>query len=46
MQEITRAAISLPKRSPDTHKGNYGRVLLICGSEKYTGAAYFAAQAA
>lgn len=46
MQEITRADISLPKRSPDTHKGNYGRVLLICGSEKYTGAAFFAAEAA
>ena len=46
MKEITRADISLPKRDTDAHKGNFGRVLLICGSEKYTGAAYFAAQAA
>lgn len=46
MAEITRADISLPKRLPNTHKGNYGRILLICGSEKYTGAAYFSAEAA
>lgn len=35
-----------PKRKPDTHKGNYGRLLLICGAEGYTGAPYLAAQAA
>ncbi len=46
MKEITRADIFLPKRNITSHKGNFGRVLLICGSEKYTGAAYFAAQAA
>lgn len=33
-------------REPDTHKGNYGRVLLVCGAEGYTGAPYLAAQAA
>ena len=46
MKEITKADISLPKRNPLAHKGDFGRVLLICGSEKYTGAAFFAAQAA
>ncbi len=35
-----------PPRNPDTHKGDYGRALLLCGSVGFTGAAYFAAQAA
>lgn len=35
-----------PVRKPDTHKGDYGRVLLICGARGYTGAPYLAAQAA
>jgi NAD(P)H-hydrate epimerase len=34
------------KRSPDTHKGNYGQCLIIAGSEGKTGAAYMTAQAA
>lgn len=46
MKEITKADISLPKRNPTAHKGDFGRVLLICGSKQYTGAAYFAAEAA
>ena len=25
-------------RKPDTHKGNYGRILIIAGAEGYTGA--------
>ena len=33
----------LPNRSADTHKGNYGKVLLLCGSVGYTGAAALAA---
>ena len=33
-------------RRPDTHKGDYGKILLICGAEGYTGAPYLAAQAA
>jgi len=30
-------------RSPDSHKGDYGRVLLVCGSRGKTGAAHLAA---
>lgn len=33
-------------RPNDTHKGNYGKDLLLCGSKGYTGAAYFAAMGA
>lgn len=36
----------LPDRDPDTHKGDYGRVLLLCGSRGYTGAAALAAMSA
>ena len=36
----------LPNRSADTHKGNYGKVLLLCGSVGYTGAAALAAMGA
>jgi len=36
----------LPKRKQDAHKGNFGRVLLLCGSVGYTGAAAMAAMAA
>ncbi len=35
-----------PKRIDDTHKGDYGRILIISGSRRYTGAPFFAAQAA
>lgn len=34
------------KRGPDTHKGDYGHVLLIAGSIGFTGAAYLAGEAA
>lgn len=33
----------LPDRQPQAHKGNFGRVLLLCGSRGYTGAAALAA---
>ncbi|MDP3790012.1 MAG: NAD(P)H-hydrate dehydratase [Candidatus Omnitrophota bacterium] len=33
-------------RKANTHKGNYGHVLLIAGSVGFTGAAYFASEAA
>lgn len=36
----------LPVRRRDTHKGDYGKVLLLCGSEGLTGAARLAAKAA
>jgi len=36
----------LPERPPDSHKGNYGKVLLLCGSKGYTGAAALAAMGA
>ena len=36
----------LPVRSRDAHKGNFGRVLLLCGSVGFTGAAALAAKAA
>lgn len=36
----------LPDRKPDSHKGDYGRILLLCGSRGYTGAAALAARGA
>lgn len=36
----------LPKRKADSHKGDYGRILLLCGSKGYTGAAALAAMGA
>lgn len=36
----------LPERTADTHKGSYGRVLVIAGSEDMSGAAYLSAKAA
>ncbi|MBQ9885967.1 MAG: NAD(P)H-hydrate dehydratase [Lachnospiraceae bacterium] len=36
----------LPKRNPNTHKGSFGRVLVIAGSEEMSGAAYLSAKAA
>ena len=36
----------IPLRQPDSHKGDYGRVLIIAGAEGYTGAPALAARAA
>ena len=36
----------LPDRSPDAHKGNFGRILLLCSSCGYTGAAALCAMGA
>ena len=36
----------LPERKIDAHKGDFGKLLLLCGSKGYTGAAYLAAMGA
>ena len=36
----------LPERKLESHKGDYGRILLLCGSRGYTGAAALAAMGA
>lgn len=34
-----RVAPLIPSRAPDSHKGSFGRALLVCGSARYRGAA-------
>ena len=36
----------LPDRDKESHKGDFGKILLLCGSRGYTGAAYLAAMGA
>ncbi len=36
----------LPRRNPDSHKGDFGKILLLCGSRGFTGAAALAARGA
>lgn len=36
----------LPQRKKDAHKGDFGRILLLCGSRGYTGAASLSAMGA
>ena len=43
-QSIIRSL--LPVRKRDTHKGDYGKILLLCGSRGFTGAAALAARGA
>ena len=45
MTPASMAAI-MPVRPPRSHKGTYGRALVIAGSESYVGAAYLASAAA
>jgi len=37
---------TLPRRSPDSHKGGFGRVLVVAGARGFTGAAVLAARGA
>ena len=39
-------SLLLPDRDPWGHKGTFGKLLLLCGSRGYTGAAYLAAMGA
>lgn len=48
IRELNHEAVLsiLPDRDPWGHKGSFGRLLLLCGSRGYTGAAYLAAMGA
>ena len=48
IQELNRQSVLsiLPERDPFGHKGTFGKVLLLCGSRGFTGAAYLAAMGA
>lgn len=48
MKELCHNAVLdiLPDRDVNAHKGDFGKILLLCGSRGYTGAAYFAAMGA
>jgi len=48
MMELSREKVLsiLPDRAIDAHKGDFGKILLLCGSKGYTGAAYLAAMGA
>ena len=43
---VTKEMVRLPRRERDSHKGDYGKLLIVAGSEGYTGAPVFAAQGA
>lgn len=46
MTEVNSGNVSLPLRKQDTHKGDYGKCLIIAGCVGFTGAASLAAHAA
>ena len=48
MIQLTRKDVQnrLPDRKPNAHKGDFGKILLLCGSRGYTGAAALAAMGA
>ena len=48
MQTITASRVRsiLPRRDPAGHKGDFGKLLCVCGSVGYTGAPVFASRAA
>lgn len=48
MEKLTHEKVLkiLPDRDPFAHKGKFGKILLLCGSEGYTGAAALASMGA
>ncbi len=46
MISIDEIKKTFPKRKADSHKGDFGHVLVVAGSAGYTGAAYLTSQAA
>lgn len=44
--ELSQVMGLLPTRRRDSHKGSYGKLMLVCGSEKYMGAAMVSASSA
>ena len=48
METITASRVRsiLPRRAPAGHKGDFGKLLCVCGSVGYTGAPVFASRAA
>lgn len=48
IRELDHGAVLsiLPDRDPWGHKGSFGKILLLCGSRGFTGAAYLAAMGA
>ena len=48
MRELNHEAVMrlLPDRKSESHKGDFGKILLLCGSRGYTGAAALAAMGA
>ncbi|MBQ5321356.1 MAG: NAD(P)H-hydrate dehydratase [Oscillospiraceae bacterium] len=46
MKEILKEEIIIPTRKKESHKGSYGRLLIIAGSENYPGAAALSTLAA
>jgi NAD(P)H-hydrate epimerase len=43
---ITKQDVRIKERDKNTHKGDYGKVLIVAGSKNMTGAAYLCAQSA
>lgn len=46
LADVNMIRALLPGRSPDAHKGTFGRVMIVAGSTNYTGAAILAVKGA
>ena len=44
--KAVEGTFTIPRRKPNSHKGDYGKLFLLAGSEGYTGAPVLAASAA